>query len=116
MKIWRVLSKLNVKPVLKRRKKNDFKRYDKSIPGERVQMDLTKLRPRAYQFTAIDDCTRLEVIRVYPSKRADSAADFLGEVLESFPIPIQRVQTDWGIEFFNFKFLEELYEHFNKFS
>lgn len=115
MTIWRVLSMHNVKPVLKRRKKNDYKRYDKSIPGERIQMDVTKLRPKAYQFTAIDDCTRLKVIRVYPNKRADSAVDFLGEVLDSFPFPIQRVQTDWGTEFFNFKFQEELHEHFIKF-
>jgi transposase InsO family protein len=115
MTIWRVLSKHNVKPVLKRRKKSDYKRYNKSIPGERVQMDVTKLRPKAYQFTAIDDCTRLKVIRIYPNKRADSAVEFLGEVLDSFPFPVQRVQTDWGTEFFNFKFQEELHEHFIKF-
>jgi len=100
MTIWRVLSKHNVKPVLKRRKKSDFKWYNKSISGERVQMDVTKLRPKAYQFTAIDDRTRLKVIRVYPNKRANSAVDFLGEVLDSFPFPVQRVQTDWGTEFF----------------
>ena len=41
--------------------------------------------------------------------------DFLGEVLDSLPFPIQRVQTDWGTEFFNFKFQEELHEHFIKF-
>jgi transposase InsO family protein len=78
-------------------------------------MDVTKLRPKSYQFTAIDDCTRLKVIRVYPNKKADSAVDFLGEVLDSFPFPVQRIQTDWGTEFFNFKFQEELHEHFIKF-
>ncbi|MBB4037433.1 hypothetical protein GGR21_003350, partial [Dysgonomonas hofstadii] len=31
-------------------------------PGERVQLDVTKLRDKAYQFTAIDDCTRMKVI------------------------------------------------------
>ena len=78
-------------------------------------MDVTKLKPKAYKFTAIDDCTRLKVIRVYPNKRVDSAVEFLGEVLDSFPFPVQRVQTDWGTEFFNFKFQEELHEHFIKF-
>jgi len=115
MTVWRVLSKHNVKPVLKRRRKADFKRYSRPIPGERVQMDVTKLRPKAYQFTAIDDCTRLKVMRVYPNKKADSAVHFLGEVLDSFPFPVQRVQTDWGTEFFNFKFQEELHEHYIKF-
>ena len=59
--------------------------------------------------------TRMKVIRVYPNKKADSAVDFLGEVMDSFPFPVQRVQTDWGIEFFNFKFQEELHEHYIKF-
>jgi hypothetical protein len=58
MTIWLVLSKHKVKPVLKRRKRSDFKRYSKLISGERVQLDLTKLKSKAYQFTAIDDCTR----------------------------------------------------------
>jgi IS30 family transposase len=48
MTVWRVLSKHDVKPVLQRRKKSDYKRYNKSIPGERVQMDVTKLRSKAY--------------------------------------------------------------------
>jgi len=115
MTIWRVLSRHNVKPVLKRKKKTDYARYNKVIPGERIQMDVTKLRPKAYQFTAIDDCTRLKVIRVYPNKKAESAIHFLGEVLNSFYFPVQRIQTDWGTEFFNYKFQEELHEHFIKF-
>lgn len=48
MTIWRVLSKYNVKPVLKRKKKSEFTRYSKSVPGERVQMDVTKSRPKEY--------------------------------------------------------------------
>jgi transposase InsO family protein len=115
MTVWRVLSKHDVKPVLKRRKKSDYKRYNKYIPGERVQMDVTKLRSKAYQFTAIDDCTRLKVIRVYPNKKASSSILFLGEVLDNFPFPIQRIQTDWGTEFFNYDFQHELHEHFIKF-
>jgi len=115
MTVWRVLSKHDVKPVLKRKKKADYVGYNKATPGERVQMDVTKLRPKAYQFTAIDDCTKLKVIRVYPNKKAESAIHFLGEVLSSFYFPVQRIQTDWGTEFFNYKFQEELHEHFIKF-
>jgi len=94
MTVWRVLSKHQVKPVVKRRKKSDYKRYNKEIPGERVQLDVTKIRSKAYQFTAIDDCTRMKVIRVYPNKRAESTIHFLGEILDTFCFPIQRVQTD----------------------
>ena len=78
-------------------------------------MDVTKLRSKAYQFTAIDDCTRLKVIRVYSNKKAVSSILFLGEVLDNLPFPVQRIQTDWGTEFFNYEFQQELHEHFIKF-
>ena len=37
------------------------------------------------------------------------------EILEHFPFPIQRVQSDWETEFFNASFQEELMVHFIKF-
>ena len=49
------------------------KRYEKQRPGHRVQIDVKFIAPidgvtakRHYQFTAIDDCTRLRVLRIYP--------------------------------------------------
>lgn len=79
------------KAVVKRRKKSDYIRYSKEIPGERVQLDVMKVRNGAYQFTAIDDCTRLRTIRVYPNKKAESTIHFLGEILNTFPFPVQRI-------------------------
>ncbi len=115
MTVWRVLSKYQMKPIVRRRKKADYIRYNKDIPGERVQLDVTKLRDKAYQFTAIDDCTRMKVIRIYPNKKAESTIHFLGEILDTLQFPIQHIQTDWGTEFFNDAFQEELHEHFIKF-
>ncbi len=115
MTVWRVLKAHDVKPVVKRRKKSDYILYNKEVPGDRVQMDVTKLCAKAYQFTAIDDCTRLKTIRVYPNKKAESTIDFLYEVLRTFPFPILHVQTDWGTEFFNDAFQEELHAHYIKF-
>ncbi|MCT3923212.1 hypothetical protein HZP94_08305 [Elizabethkingia anophelis] len=57
MTVWRVLSKYKVNPIVKRRKKSDYKKYSKEVPGGRVQPDVTKIRSKAYQFTAIDDYT-----------------------------------------------------------
>jgi transposase-like protein len=94
MTIWRVLSKHDVKPIVKRRKKSDYKRYNKETPGERVQLDVTKIRSGAYQFTAIDDCTRMKTIRIYPNKKVESTIHFLGEIIDIFQFPIQRIQTD----------------------
>lgn len=115
MTIWKVLAKHKVPKVKKHRKKSDFKRYSRPVPGDRVQLDTFKLRPGAYQFTAIDDCTRVKVIRIYPRKTAKNAIHFLGEILDDFEFAIQRIQTDWGTEFFNEAFQLELHEHFIKF-
>lgn len=41
--------------------------------------------------------------------------DFLGYMLDTFKFPVQRVQTDWGTEFFNDLFQEELVCHYIKF-
>lgn len=108
MTVLRVLSKHHVKPIVKRRKKSDYKRYSKDIPGERVQLYVTKIESKAYQFTAIDDCTRMKIIRIYSNKKAASSIHFLGEILDTFCFPVQRIQTDWGTEFFNESFQYEL--------
>ena len=110
MTVWRVLKKHQVKAVVKRRKKSDYIRYSKEIPGERVQLDVMKVRNGAYRFTAIDDCTRLRTIRIYPNKKAENTIHFLGEILNTFPFPVQRIQTDWGTEFFNYDFQYEFYQ------
>lgn len=115
MTVWRVLSNNNVSPIVKRGKRSDYKRYSKEIPGERVQLDVTKIRKGAYQFTAIDDCTRMKTIRIYPNKKVENTIHFLSEVIDTFGFPIQRIQTDWGTEFFNYDFQYELHEYFIKY-
>ena len=112
--IWRVLKKNEIPNLKKYRKQNEYTRYSRPIPGDRVQMDVTKVGPRCYQFTAVDDCTRMRALKLYPNKKAESTVDFLGYVLDTFPFPIQRIQTDWGNEFFNDIFQLELAEHFIK--
>ena len=113
--IWRVLTKNKIKPIKKYRKANEIKLYNRPIPGDRVQFDVTKIAKSCYQFTAIDDCTRMRVLRLYENKTAINAVSFLHEVLSSFPFNIIRVQTDWGTEFFNDDFQYELIDHFIKF-
>lgn len=64
-----------------------------------------KIAPGLIQFTAIDDCTRLRVLGLYPRRTAVYARRFLEErVLEEFPFPVQRIQTDRGGEFFGQEF------------
>jgi transposase InsO family protein len=113
--VWRVLKKHNVKPLMRYRRKRDFNRYTKSLPGDRVQIDVKKVASGKYQFTATLDCTRLRVLRIYPRKTAKNAVKFIGEMLDDLGFPVRVIQTDWGTEFFNDAFQEELMEHYIKF-
>ncbi len=91
------------------------KRYAKEIPGERVQMDPCNIAPGLYQYTAIDDGTRIRVLAVYKRRSAANSLLFLEKVIEEFPFPIQRIQTDRGREFFAYAFQEKLIEYGIKF-
>jgi transposase len=39
------------------------KQYSRPVPGDRVQVDVCKIAPAAYRYTAIDDCSRLMIVR-----------------------------------------------------
>lgn len=116
--IWRVLKRNNVKKIKKYRRKKDFHLYSRPIPGDRVQIDVTKIKTGVYQYTAVDDCTRLKALRLYPTKNAYYSIQFLGEILDTFGeigFPVQRIQSDCGPEFYAEAFQLELAEHFIKF-
>jgi transposase InsO family protein len=87
--------------VLPRRKRvrHKPKRYSRPVPGDRVQMDVCKIRPGLYQFTAIDDCSRYLVAGLARRPSAAAALAFLDQVLDEMPFAIQRIQTDRGTEF-----------------
>lgn len=113
--IHKVLLKYQVKPIRKFRKKTDYIRYERPIPGDRVQMDTCKIAPGLYQYTSVDDCTRYRVLRLYKRRTAANTLDFLDCVIEEMPFPIQRIQTDRGREFFAVKVQEKLKEYCIKF-
>jgi len=98
-KALHLLGMSHLKPV-KRSGQSKSRRYQKKTPGECVQVDNCKIGPKLYQFTAIDDCSRLQVMRLYPNRTAASSNHFLQQMVEEFPFPVQRVQTDRGEEFF----------------
>ncbi len=54
---------------------------------------------RYYQFTAIDDCTRFRVLRIYDHNTVANAADFINQVKTALSFAIKQVQTDNGSEF-----------------
>ncbi|WP_260463030.1 hypothetical protein [Streptomyces sp. TRM72054] len=96
-------------PASQRYKRHDrrWKRYEKQLPGHRVQIDVKFIEPLAstpqgrrvgrnkiFQFTAIDDCTRLRVLRIYPTLNQATAIQFLDYVLQRLPFQVDVVQTD----------------------
>lgn len=78
-------------------------------------MDTCKIAPGIYQFTAIDDCSRYRVLRIYQRRTAANTLDFLDKVFEEMPFPIQRIQSDRGREFFAIKVQQRLLEYGVKF-
>jgi len=95
--IHKVLQKHHVKPVRKYRRKKDYIRYQRPIPGDRVQMDTCKIAPGLIQYTAVDDCTRYRVLRLFNRRTATNTLEFIDCLLEEMPFPIQRIQTDIGV-------------------
>ncbi len=73
---YRVLvrNKLNRLPEnIKKRSRNQFKGYEKRVPGHHVQIDVKFLffnkkqgkHIKHFQYTAIDNCTRIRVLKTY---------------------------------------------------
>jgi transposase InsO family protein len=78
-------------------------------------MDTMKIRPALYQYTAIDDCSRYQVLGLYKRRTATNTLDFLNRIIEEMRFPIQRIQTDKGTEFFALRIQEYLAEQSIKF-
>jgi transposase InsO family protein len=116
--VWRILKRLDLNrlPASRRYQRHDrrWKRYEKQLPGHRVQIDVKFIEPlpgaarpakaparrrKFYQFTAIDDCTRLRVLRIYPAANQKTAIQFLDYVLSRMPFRVEIIQTDNGAEF-----------------
>jgi len=83
------------------------KRYEKQVPGHHVQVDVKFLifsqkdgsKVKRFQYTAIDDATRIRALKVYEKHTQKSAIDFIDTVVDKFPFRIQTVRTDNGHEF-----------------
>jgi transposase InsO family protein len=109
--VWRILKRLGMSrlPTSQRYQRHSirWKRYEKQRPGHQLQVDVKFIEPlgqtgrkrRFYQFTAIDDCTRLRVLRAYPRCDQKTAIAFIDDVMAKLPFTVERVQTDNGSEF-----------------
>jgi transposase len=103
--VWRILKRLDINrlPASQKHKAHDrrWRRYEKQLPGHRVQVDVKFIAPikgvtarRYYQFTAIDDCTRLRILRIYPKLNQTNAIQFVDYLAQRLPFAVEMVQTD----------------------
>ena len=54
---------------------------------------------KRYQYTAIDDATRIRALKIYPLHTQKNAIAFVDRVLETFPFHVQSIRTGRGHEF-----------------
>ena len=107
--VYRILRRhgLNRLPRGTRLRKVHTKRYNKQVPGHHIQMDVKFLtfrgkqgqKVKRYQFTAIDDATRVRALKIYQRHTQASAIDFVDYVIDKFPFRIKEIRTDNGHEF-----------------
>ncbi len=53
-------------------------------------------RIKRFQYTAIDDATRIRALKIYVIQTQASAIDFINYVVEKFPFRIKTIRTDNG--------------------
>lgn len=103
----RVLGKWLTDEEKSKRKAVKLQPYKRAeYPGQKIQVDV-KFVPnycvangqKYYQYTAIDECTRVVFREMYDEHSTYSSKDFLIKLLYSFPFPIRELQTDNGTEF-----------------
>ena len=83
--------------------KQVVKRYQKQVPGHHVQIDVKFLSfsgsIKRYQYTAVDDATRVRALKIYQRHTLANAIKFVDYIQSQFPFRIRMIRTDNGHEF-----------------
>jgi len=99
-----------------RRRRNIPRLHVCDLPGEELQLDVMHVDPIAgtedkqekkwksrqgfhYQYTLVDDCTRIQYAKLFPKLSQENTCLFLEEVLTKTPFSISCVRMDNGAEF-----------------
>ncbi len=110
--LYRVMRRIGLQPMPVSKPKYIPKPYEQMrYPGQRVQIDVKYVPSnclvgeakgkRFYQYTAIDEFSRLRYIEAFEEHSTYSSAVFLEHVIRYFNFPVECVQTDNGFEFTN---------------
>ena len=92
--VYRILKRNNVEPLDKKTQRRAMHtiRYEKDTPGHQVQVDVKFLifegpngsKVKRFQYTAIDDATRIRALKIYDKHNQDCAIDFVDYVIAKF--------------------------------
>ena len=113
--LYHVMKRIGIYEKAPSKKKEQTKiEVDKvSYPGEKVQIDvkyvpkecmtkeLQEKGEKFYQYTAIDEYTRLRYIWFVNEHSTYMSSEFVKRVIKAFPFKIEIIQTDNGMEFTN---------------
>jgi transposase-like protein len=107
--VWRALKRLGMNrlPASRRHQRQDrrWQRYEQPLPGHRLRLDLKLIAPlpgprrKPYRCTAIDDCTRLRVLRTYARCDQQAAIWCLDYLLGRLRFRVEVIQAGNGAEF-----------------
>lgn len=104
--LYKALKRLGFYARAKRRRRRKYKRYERPYPGANIQIDIKYLDPirgkAEFQYTAIDEYSRLRYADIYDDISTFNAVRFLRDALDFFHnqgIRVEQVQTDHGVEF-----------------
>jgi transposase InsO family protein len=107
--VYRILRRngLSRLPRGTRLRKVHTTRYQQQVPGHQIQVDVKFLTfqgksgksIKRYQYTAIDDATRIRALKIFSRHTQANAIAFIDYVIKSFPFRIREVRTDNGHEF-----------------
>ena len=112
--------RLGLKEVKQPKKKSRVhRRYPELLePGEKVQIDVKEVpynclrgkvlrdEKHLYQWTAIDECTRMRFVFGFEEHTPENSVRFLSMLIKVFPFKIKTIQTDNGTEF-TYKFISD---------
>lgn len=107
--VYRVLKRNTVSLLTESAPKRAIhtKRYAKTVPGHHIQVDVKFLtlkddkgkKTKRFQYTAIDDATRIRALKIYYKHTQQNAIQFINYVVDMFPFRIHTIRTDRGHEF-----------------
>lgn len=112
---------LTEKKEVKKKKKASRRYPELTVPGEKVQIDVKEVpynclrgkvlreNKHLYQWTAIDECTRMRFVYAFEEHTPENSVRFLLMLRKAFPFKIQTIQTDNGTEF-TYKYISDTVE------